>query len=73
MFNGQGRSEEAIAALARAVEAQPARVEYRVQLAGLLMKAGRRSDAERELDQALAMEPDHPKAKAMREGLGGGG
>jgi SpoVK/Ycf46/Vps4 family AAA+-type ATPase len=65
-------SDAVIASLAAAVEARPDDVPLRVHLAGMLLDAGRRTDAVGQAAQALQREPDNAAAQElMRRALAG--
>lgn len=60
MFS-EGRDEEALAGLARLLEADPNNVPARTTIASLYMQSSRFEDALRELEIAARIQPDNPR------------
>jgi tetratricopeptide (TPR) repeat protein len=60
-----GRTREAVADYQAALSQGPRQVAWRYELAQLLYRDGRLSDARRELEQILKQQPDHPPAREL--------
>ncbi|HQT77114.1 MAG: hypothetical protein B7Z80_05105 [Rhodospirillales bacterium 20-64-7] len=63
-----GQDARATEAAARAVEAEPTQIEYRLHLASLLCARGMFADAAAQLAAAQALEPDNPMVWRMQSG-----
>ncbi|MEM7228343.1 MAG: sulfotransferase [Planctomycetota bacterium] len=66
LFGRIGRREDALALIARAVDAAPDRVSYHLYYAQLLLDAGRREDALDAADRVLRRQPDSSQAKCLK-------
>lgn len=62
---GLGRYDDAVESFATAIERDPADVESRYRLAEIHMLAGRTADADRAVNQALALQPSHAASQAL--------
>ena len=62
----EGKSPQAIAALKKAVELQPDSANIRYQLGQALLKAGRREEAQKELDQAQKLQAQAREEQAEK-------
>lgn len=69
-FLRSGRITEAIPHLQRAVEGRPSDASLRNNLGAALLGVGRRDEARRELEEALRLNPGHPKARRLLDSLG---
>ncbi len=64
-----GRPAEALAAYRKALDRQPDRAEWRVELARLLRAQGRLQDARRELSDVLAGQSGNAEARGLLEAV----
>lgn len=63
LLERRGEARDAASFAQKAVDAAPKNVEYRVQLARLLMDAGMKVMAKKHFEEAARLEPDHPEVK----------
>ena len=61
----QGRPDQALAAFAKAAEADPSLPEIHLAMAQIHMEQGRPGDARREAERELALVPESAGAKAL--------
>jgi Flp pilus assembly protein TadD len=67
-WSSSSESKEAISFAQKAVELEPGRVEYRVQLARMLDSAGMKALAKRQFEKVLEMDPKNAEAKKHIKG-----
>jgi DNA-binding winged helix-turn-helix (wHTH) protein/TolB-like protein/tetratricopeptide (TPR) repeat protein len=71
ILRAERRSDEAVAAYTRLLQAHPDRIIYRVELAFALSEAGRSAEAIRFFRDAIRLDPGDGPRFAMYNGLGG--
>ena len=69
LYRALGMLGEAIKAFEDAVARKTSEAQWHFELAELLVKQDRISDARKELDMALSLRPDHQAARKLEESL----